>query len=105
MAPVTFFIESEALGQEAYDQADKIADEINKYLDERFSSSEKWVPSDDEEDKDWPGNRAMKLQTPLGEIGCPHCGTVVNGALQPACSFCDEPYWPKEVIDYFYKKE
>lgn len=46
----------------------------------------------------WPGERAKELGVVLGEIGCPHCGIVVHGAIQPVCGMCDQPFWPKEIL-------
>lgn len=67
---------------------------------------------DHEEDlknQDWPREPALKYKVPVGEIACPHCGTVQHGVLHPVCSFCDKAYWTKEELEiennpYFYEK-
>jgi rubrerythrin len=55
----------------------------------------------EKKEKDWPGDRSKKLGVPLGEIGCPHCGSVCNGAISPICPMCDQPYWPIEILKEF----
>lgn len=54
-----------------------------------------------EKETEWPGERAKELGVVLGEIGCPHCGTVCSGALKPVCGFCDKPYWSLEIMEEF----
>ena len=40
------------------------------------------------------GDVAKKMETPVGELGCPHCGIVVNGAIYSQfCGFCGNPYF------------
>ena len=34
------------------------------------------------------GEISKELKTPVGEIGCPECGSTAHGALQAACPFC-----------------
>jgi hypothetical protein len=49
----------------------------------------------EKDEKAWPGERAKELGEVLGEIGCPHCGASVVGAISPICSICEKPYWDK----------
>lgn len=51
----------------------------------------------------WPGERAKELGVALGTIGCPHCGNVTHGALQPVCEMCDKPYWSKKILELAIK--
>jgi hypothetical protein len=51
------------------------------------------------ETQDWPRDSALKYKVPVGEIACPHCGTVQHGTLHPICAFCDKPYWKIEDFD------
>jgi len=40
------------------------------------------------------GDVAKKMETPVGELGCPHCGIVVHGAIYSQfCGFCGKPYF------------
>lgn len=57
-----------------------------------------WIPATTEGEKDWPGARSQELGVPLGEIGCPNCGSVCNGAIEPICPMCDKPYWAIEIL-------
>jgi len=57
--------------------------------------------------QDWPRDPALKYKVPVGEIACPHCGTVQHGVLSPICSGCDKDYWSiekkkKKNNPYFY---
>lgn len=37
------------------------------------------------------GDLAKEYKMPVGEIGCPHCGTTTHGMLNsPICNFCDQ---------------
>lgn len=59
--------------------------------------------------QDWPREPALKYKIPVGEIACPHCGTVQHGALNPVCGGCDKAYWKVEEFDvenapYWYEQ-
>lgn len=42
------------------------------------------------------GDIAKEVQVAVGEIGCPHCGTVAHGALSSTkCGWCDKDYFKK----------
>ena len=51
------------------------------------------------ETQDWPRDPALKYKVPVGEIACPHCGTVQHGVLHPICGSCDKEYWKLEELD------
>lgn len=40
------------------------------------------------------GEVAKEFKSPVGEIGCPHCGTTVHGAItSPICGVCERNYF------------
>ena len=42
------------------------------------------------------GQVAKRVGVSVGMLGCPHCGTVVHGAItENKCTWCDEPFFPE----------
>lgn len=63
-----------------------------------------------EDSQDWPRTPALKYKVPVGEIACPHCGSVQSGVLNPICGSCDRPYWTEDQMKeennpYLYRNE